>query len=83
MWNYRLVYCSIPSEDCVSIREVYYYDADDGEIETWSTEPEAIYGDTREEALRCYLEMADAFVQPPLELVEIDGKMKLVPYKVA
>ena len=79
MWNYRLVYCSIPSEEPVSIREIYY--DDDDEIETWSAEPESVYGDTREETIQCYLEMAEAFVKLPLELVEIDGEKKLVPYR--
>ena len=78
MWNYRLVYSF--SEECpVCICEVYYNS--DGEIETWSAEPESVYGDTCDEALRCYLEMADAFVEPPLELVEIGGKKKLVSYR--
>ena len=77
MWNYRLVYDFSSKDPPVSIREVYYNDND--EIDTWSAE-EVIYGDIRDEVIQCYLEMAEAFLLSPLELVEVGGKLKLVPY---
>ena len=84
MWNYRLIGRKTPTRDdpnviCWGIHEVYY--TDKHKVEHWTVAPMDVFGLSPEEARSTYDMMAEAFVAPPLMEVELDGELKLVPYK--
>jgi hypothetical protein len=85
-WNYRVIMepaaeGNIFGEDSYTIREVFY--DDDGEIEFWSDDGCAPYGNTFQEVADDFDLMAAAFELPVLKIVkDEDGLDKLVEIEV-
>ena len=85
-WNYRVIMepaaeGNIFGEDSYTIREVFY--DDDGEIEFWSDDGCAPYGNTFQEVADDFDLMAAAFELPVLKIVkDKDGLEKLVEIEV-
>ena len=82
MWNYRLIGKKTSSPDeliCWGIHEVYY--DDDHNIEHWTEDPMDVFGLSPEEARSTYDMMAEAFTTPLLIEIEVNGELKLFPYK--
>jgi len=85
-WNYRVIMeeasdDKLFGEDSYTIREVFY--DDDGEIEFWSDEGCAPYGNTFQEVADDFDLMAAAFELPVLKIEkDEDGLEKLVEIEV-
>ena len=79
-WNYRLVKETLKGIKCedishIEIKEVYY--DENGNITSWGDAP-VIYGDDLKECKECMKLQQEAFNKPLLELVEINGNIKLI-----
>jgi len=66
-WNYRVI-----QHEILAIHEVYYDDK--GNIESWTADPVAIMGDTKEELLETLDMMKRATEEPFLVLSELVEK---------
>lgn len=77
-WNYRVLYSRDPKSDVESfeVHEVYY--TDDGEIEAWTEHSVKPFGESLEELQADIEHFLRGARLPPLAIVEVAGKEKLV-----
>lgn len=75
MWNYRVIRKPYDYKDLVfeeyNVHEVFY--DDNGNIESWTTEPISPYGDTLEELKNTLEKMLEALEKPILQEDETNG----------
>lgn len=80
-WNYRVIRSAVAGHDPVyEINEVHY---DNGKPKSWSERPASVISDERMGILKVLAMMADAVMQPVLEVTP-DGLLAVVePERIA